>query len=398
MNLFDLIPIWTSLAAGICGAFAVVFLLKTRVVHTLADPLVMILFQCAFTFFILMFSGLLQIEDAAGFIFFAFLISRYSSEANSSTPLIPASDWVGFVKTFSVVLLILNIYLIKQKGLLILSDDLEVARGEFYQGWGLFRRFNEVGIGLVMITSALLWERGEKKTASLMALFSGCLTLTLGSRGGLLACFFAFGAYLHFQKKSFSNYRIVAIAGALGLFSLGWFYLMYGPLFFYAFGYRLLAYCDGPFYYFYDRMYRYSKFPLSYPFDIVLVNLRIQSDKSFESLGDFVIGHHFGFVIDKFGPNPQMFVESHAVFQKASILWYLLLAGLFILSRRIPATAYSFFLACFIVGPALIDSQYAASQVFTVGMVMVCLSLYVGCQWVIRNACLGVQQNLAVKK
>jgi hypothetical protein len=398
MNLFDLIPIWTSLVAAALGVLAVLFLLKARVIHSLADPLLMVLFQSAFTFFILMISGLLQIEDAAGFIIFVLLISRYCHETNSNRPLIPVSDWAAFVKVSSVVLLLVNVYLIKQKGLLILSDDLGVARGEFYEGWGLFRRFNEVGIGLVMITSALLWDKGEKKVAALMALFSGLLTLTLGSRGGLMTCFFAFGAYLHFQKKPFSNYRIAGIAGVLAIPSLGWFYLMFGPSLFYEFGYRLLAFCDGPFYYFYDRMYRYSGLPLSYPFDILLVNLRIHSAPSFESLGDFVIGHHFGIVIDKFGPNPQMFVESHALFQKVSILWYFLLAGLFLLSRRIPATPYSFFLSCFIVGPALVDSQYAASQVFTVAMVMAWLSFFLGCRWVVGNACLGVQRDLAVGK
>jgi hypothetical protein len=398
MNLFDLIPIWTALAAGVLGSLTVLFLLKTRVIHTLADPLVMILFQCAFTFFILMLSGLLQIEDAAGFIIFAFLIARYCSKTNSNPPLIPASDWVAFMKVFSLVLLIVNVYLAKQKGLLILSDDLEVARAEFYEGWGLFRRLNEVGIGLVMITSALLWERGEKKLAAILAFFSAYLTLTLGSRGGLLACFFAFGAYLHFRGRTISNLRIVGIAGVLGIFSVAWFYLMFGPSFLFAFGYRVLAYCDGPFYYFYDRMYRDSRFPLSYPFDIVLVNLRILSAKSSESLGDFIVLHHFGTVIESLGPNPQMFVESHAIFHKASMLWYFLLAGLFILSRRVPTNAYSFFLACFIVGPALVDSQYAASQVFTVGMIMAALSGFLGLRWLVRNACLSVRPYLVEEK
>ncbi|MEO6829568.1 MAG: hypothetical protein ABI164_07135, partial [Acidobacteriaceae bacterium] len=217
----------------------------------------------------------LLISDAIGFLLFFGLLLKYQEKKNAGIPIVSQQDWVAFCKVFAVVLVILNAYLLSQKGFLLLAGNVSDARVEFYQGWGIFRRFNEVGVGLMSITAAILWHNKRRKQAMALAILSGYLALTLGSRSGLLACFLAFGAYLHFSPSRVSNKRIFLAGGVLSLSSLAIFFVMFGSNFLGAFAFRVLGFSDGPVYFFHDHMYRYSNYPLSYPFEDLLMDLRM---------------------------------------------------------------------------------------------------------------------------
>jgi hypothetical protein len=394
VDLIDIIPIWVTVISLTLGIVGMTILLRFKVIRSVADPDIVALFQITFTFLILLFLGDLLIEDLLGFLLFVGILLRFRSSGKVGLPFISQNDWVSFCKVFSIVLLVLNVYLVSQKGFLLLAPDVASERVQFYEGWGIFRRFNEVGVGLTAITAAVLWHDERRKQAIAMAIFSAYLALTLGSRGGLLACLLAYGAYLHFAPTRVSSKRLVLVGVGLGLGSLLIFFVMFGTGFLGAFAYRVLSFSDGPVYYFHDHMYRYSDYSPTYPFDDLLTDLRLQ--KNYENppsnrpvpLGRFINFHHFGEDTPLFGPNPQIFVESHAAFRWLSIFWYGMVAGLFLLLRK-GATPFSFFLGCYIAGPLLIDSQFAGSQLFTVMLLLLLVGAFILARFVLRNARTG---------
>ncbi len=396
MDLLDIIPVWAvMLSASLCLLGLAIFL-RFRVIRSVADPNMTNLFQAMFTFFVLLLVGDLLIVDAIGFLIFCGLLIKFQDTKKCGTPIISNGDWVSFCKVFVIVLLILNIYLLTQKGFLLFSEDIGTARLEFYQGWGLFSRLNAVGVGLTVITAATLWYEGHRKQAIAIALFSAYLSLMLGSRSGLLACLFAYGAYLHFSEKHISTKRIMLAGATLGLSSLVIFFVMFGTQFLGAFAYRVVSYADGPIYYFHDHMDRYTDYPPTYMFGELLTDLRLQpnyegmaaSDRPLP-LGRFINFHHFGSDTLLVGPNPQLFVESHAAFHWLSIFWYVLVAVIFILLRRKTSTAFSFYLGCSIAGPLLGDATFAGSQVFTVMLILSLVGAFLLIRYVLRQASAG---------
>lgn len=394
MGLLDLVPIWVALLSIALGVLGLTALLRCRVIHSIADPNIVAFFQVIFTFFVLLFLGDLLVVDAIGFLMLMGTLLKLQDKRTIGTPSISQEDWISFCKAFAIVLLFLNAYLLMQKGFLLFAEDVSAARVDFYQGWGLFRRFNEIGVGLLSITAAILWHRRQRKEAIAIALLSAYLALTLGSRSGLLACLLAYGAYVHFEKTGFSNRRILLAGAALGLSSLAIFFVMFGPQFLGAFAVRFLGFSDGPVYYFSDHMYRYSNYPITYPFADLLIDLRLKTDYTNLPLGRFINLHHFGMDTPLFGPNPQVFVESHAAFHWLSILWYILIGFLFVFLRKQANTPFSFYLGCFIAGPLLIDSQLAGSQFFTIILLLTLVGIFLSARFVLRQACAGTRKAL----
>jgi hypothetical protein len=383
MNLLGIIPLWASLTAGALSLLSISLLISRRVVRTAVDPAVPILFQLIFTFFILLLIGLLQVSDAIGFLLFIGILLRFPPPRNPGKPFVTQADWLSFSKLFAVVLLIANLYLITQKGLLFMSDDIESARQEFFKGWGVFARINEIGVGLLVVTSAILWEQGRKRAAAFTALLTAYAAMTLGSRSGLLMCLFAYGAYLHFAKRRISNKSLLVTGGVLGTTSLGIFYLMFGPQFLAAFAYRVLAFSDGPVYFFYDKMYKFTSFSLEAPFDILLVNLRLRAAAMDVPLGPFIFLNHFNVFILQ-APNPQIFVEAHAYLHEFGILWYILAAALFVWLRGQATNPYTLYFATFLVAPFCVDSSYAISLLLTLALLFGSLALFLAARWVLR--------------
>lgn len=178
---------------------------------------------------------------------------------------------------------------------------------------------------------------------------------------------------------------LIAVVIPLVSVTIGIFYLMYGNAFLASFGYRLLAECDGPVYFFHDKMQAISSVPLGYPFDILLTSLRLRAAPVYQPLGQFILQQHFRFDSLQ-GPNPQLFVESHALFHSFSILWYVLCAVTFAYFRWAASNPYTFFLAAFFVGPLLGDSQYAFSQVFTLMLIGAFLGIFLVGRWLLLTA------------
>lgn len=375
MNLLDLIPLWASISSSLLAAGVIYILLRCKVMRTIADPAILQIFQLIFTFFILMLIGLLQASDAFGMVLFFGIIVLFPPNEDTRKQTFTEDDWLAFSKFFVLVLLVMNAILIKEKGLLFLSDDIEAARQDFFKGWGIFCRMNQVGVGILTITAAFMWKQGSRKTATLFASFAAFLSMTLGGRVGLLSCLFAYGTYLHFKQRKISNAPLVA-TGIIFLFvTLGIFYLMYGAGFVAAFGYRILAECDGPVYFFHDKMYMYASRPLDYSFDQLATSLRLRPGLIYEPLGAFMLRQHFG--LDTMtGPNPQLFVESHVLFHSFGVLWYAASGALFVHLRRIAHTPYSFYLVMFFIGPLLGDSQFAFYQLCTVIMILFLLEVF----------------------
>lgn len=385
MNLLDLIPPWATACSVLLAFVAIYLLLRRGVMRSIVDPATPALFQLTFTFFILTLTGLLQASDSVGMFLFLGIVALFPPGETPPKQIVMQEDWLAFSKCLALLLLIMNAYLAREKGLLFMSDDVLNARLEFFQGWGIFRRFNEAGIGIMTITAALLWERRSRKIAVLFALLAAAISLTLGSRSSLMACLFAYGTYLHFAKRRVSNASLIAVGIALSSVTLAIFYLMYGVGFFVAFAYRLLAECDGPFYFFYDRMYTNFSVPWGYPLDILATSLRFRSAPIYTPLGEAILYRHFGIDILQ-GPNPQIFVESHVLFQSFGLVWYLICAGLFVCVRHKAHNPYSFFFAMFFLGPLLIDSQYGFSQLFTVMLIYSLLGFFLALRWLLATA------------
>jgi hypothetical protein len=383
MTLLDIIPIWTSLASAAL-TFLVIYLIISRgVMRTIVDPAAISLFQVTFTFFILALTGLLQVSDAIGFLLFLGIVFYYPPPRNPGKPFVTQADWVSFSKLFALVLVVANVYLISQKGIIFMSDDVSAARQEYFQGYGTFARINEIGIGLLVLTAALLWEQGRKIVSILAALLAGCASLTFGNKSALLSCLFAYGAYLHFAKRKASTQSLVAAGSLLATASLGIFYLIYGQRFLAEFAYRFLAFSDGPVYFFFDKMYKYTSFSLEAPFDILLVNLRLRAAPMDVPLGPFILLNHFN-VFSLQAPNPQMFVEAHAYLHQFGILWYALAAALFVWLRRVATNPYTLYFATLLAAPFLVDSSLSISLLLTDGLLFGLLGLFLVARWILR--------------
>lgn len=181
MTLIALIPLWASLCAAVLAVVLIYLLMVRGVMRTIIDPSAPALFQVIFTLFILSFTGLIQLSDVIGMLLFVGILVKFPPRERRGRQFFTQADWFSFSKFFCLFLVIMNIILIKEKGLLFMSDDIGVARQEFFQGWGVFKRINEVGQGLLIITAALMWERQCKKTSALFTCFACYISLTLGS-------------------------------------------------------------------------------------------------------------------------------------------------------------------------------------------------------------------------
>jgi hypothetical protein len=325
------------------------------------------LFQVCFTSVILLLTRLLPVGDAMGYIlFFAVLVatSKLSREPRGK-PWIEDRDWIALGHALFPLLLALNLYLTAHKGFLLFKSDLATTRLDFYEDWGIFKRLNEFGVGVVGLTGLVLWSRGNKRLAFVYMTFTAYLILTLGSKAGLLTLLFLYGARARFSVRRASARVLLTAGGVLGLSSLGLFFAMYGPTFILQFAVRLLAYSDGPVYFFYSGLPGKLYYGPGYAFDTFLIDLRLHASEMYTPLGRVLDWNFLGFDNPLTGPNPQFPVEAHVMFGWLFLIWYGLLAWAFVYFRKHTSTAFSFFLVSSVMGALLIDSQYAASELFT---------------------------------
>jgi len=275
---------------------------------------------------------------------------------------------IPFLVGLSVVV---NIYLVANKGFLLFDDDVGAARQEFYQGWGLFQRFNTVCSIILGAHWARAFVEGVWRRPSKVALLAWTiyLTLTLGSKSGLLSLLTFIGAAMYFSPRKISA-RKLALPIAIAAASIaGMFYVFFGIEAVLRFSVRFVSFADGPFYFFnFDRPLQVS---FSYPFQQLMVALRMLPALPEASLGPAINLEQFGFDSELFGPNPQVFVESVAVFGPMYPFYYLLIGGITAILLRSACSVYSLSMISMVAAPMLIDSQLAFSNVFNLLLALV---------------------------
>lgn len=375
MTLADLIPVWVALASVLLGGMCLWGAIRLRVLYSIADPCILQMFQTCFTFGVLLLTGMLPIGDIFGYLlFFGVLVATAARQSGkSSRPWITEDEWLKFAYVLFWVLAVMNAYLISHKGFLLLHSNLAQARLEFYRGWGVFKRLNEFGVGILGIGGLQLWSRGKRKTAGFFISFASYLVLSLGSRAGLLVFLFLYGAYARFHVRRTQTKALLLAASILGVSSLAIFYIMFGNAFLLQFALRLLGYCDGPVYFFSSHLSGKVHYGLGYIFDEFLQAARLRAKPAYVSLGQVLNWYFMYYENPLTGPNPQFCVESHVLFGWAYLFWYGLVAWIFVYFRKHASTAYSFFIACAVVGPLLQDSQFAGSELFSAILVGILL-------------------------
>lgn len=381
MTLLSLVPIWAAITAACLASIGLWACIRLKVLSSAVDPCVMVLFQVGFTFWLLILLGLLPVGDAIGyFVFFGvMLVAARERKHERRRAWISEKEWITFSYVVFALLVLSNAYLISQKGFLLLEDDLLTTRQVFYEQWGIFKRLNELGVGVIGISAFYLWRNNEKKTAAAYLLFTCYLILSLGSRSGLVSLVFLYGAYARFYPGQLRAKTLIIVIGLLSVSSLVLFYLMFREQFLVQFGVRLLSYGDGPIYFFFCDLPGKVLYGPGYAFDNFLVAARLRSAPAYLSLGRVLNWHFLRMDNPLTGPNPQFCVESHVMFGPLYLIWYGFVAFAFAFLRRKMATPFSYFVASMVVGPLLIDSQFASSQVFTflLGIVLLLIVRYV---------------------
>lgn len=161
--LTNIIPTQYAIVSALLSFFMLFAMVKLKVFKTILDPASLVFFQLFFTFFILISLKLLPIGDFFNFLFMILTVIVINRLNIKKIKIFNEDDWIIFVKFFFVISILLNIYLIFSKGLLLFSSDMGNARVEFYQDYGLFKRFNEIGMYLFGLTGFYLYYFNKKK-------------------------------------------------------------------------------------------------------------------------------------------------------------------------------------------------------------------------------------------
>lgn len=363
--------------AVICTLAVLWFFKSQKVYKHYIDPLVIILFQVVITFFILFFLDELNVWDFGAYMILFASIILFTKIHVRRIVFLNDNEWIDFVKYFFVVSVACNLYLLYTRGFIYSAPNPGLAKVVFYQGAGVFKRLNEVGVILFGMASIFLKLRGKNILAALFFFYCLFLMLTLGSKAGLVGFFFIIGGFLQFHNVRFSSYKLV-LFGAISLVSVFLAFMWIfesNPL--ESFYYRLVSYADGPVYYFSGNLK--IERPADFPLDILFTNLRIRSEPKYPGLGYEIISSYFG-VWDEnnklFGPNPQFIVESKLVAGRAYYLYIIAVAFSIIITRKLAGNAFAFMLVNMIFNPFLIDSQVAFTNILSVGIVIVIACVY----------------------
>lgn len=376
MHITEVITLQDTLRAILIASILLVVLKRFGAIHSYLHPITPTLFQGSLTV------GLLGITIIPLAHVLAFLMLYGLLCFGAKRPHAPSraeeSAWDRAMPWFMALSIVVNLYLVASKGFLLLNDDVGTARQEFYQGLGLFQRFNSICaivLGAHWARSFIedTWRRPAKIALLVWTIY---ITLTLGSKAGLLTLLTYIGAATYFAPVQISAKKL-AFPIVLAVVSIvGMFYVFYGIEAAVSFFVRFISFADGPFYFFgFDRPLQVS---FSYPLQQLMVALRLLPSLPEASLGPAINLEQFGFDNELFGPNPQVFVESVAIFGPLMFpLYYLLVGIMVVLLLRSARSVYSLCLYTMIAGPMLVDSQFAFSNVFNL-MIAIALRLAFG--------------------
>lgn len=373
MHITEVITLQDTLWAIVIAGILLVAMKRFGAIHSYLHPITPTLFQGSLTV------GLLGITIIPVGHVLAFLMLYGIICFGAKRPHAPSraeeSAWDRAVPWIIALSIVVNLYLVVSRGFLLLDDDVGAARQEFYQGWGLFQRFNSIcAIVLGAHWARSFIEETWRRPAKLALLvWTTYIFLTLGSKSGLLTLLTFIGAATYFAPVQISAKKLAAPI-VLAIVSIAaMFYVFFGIEAAVSFAVRFISFADGPFYFFgFDRPLQVS---ISYPLQQLMVALRLLPGLPEASLGPAINLEQFGFDNELFGPNPQVFVESVAILGPVMYpLYYLLVGAMVVFLLRSAGSVYSLCLYTTIAGPMLVDSQLAFSNVFNL-MIAIALRL-----------------------
>lgn len=370
MHITEVITLADTFRAIVIAWMLLVALKRFGAIHSYLHPITPALFQGSLTV------GLLGITIIPIGHVLAFLMLYGILCFGARPPHAPSraeeSAWDRAIPWIVALSIIVNLYLVSSKGFLLMDDDVGTARQEFYQGWGLFQRFNSVCAIVLGAHWARSFVEGTWRQPTKLALlvWTAYISLTLGSKSGLLTLLTFIGAALYFSPVKISAKKL-AIPIVLAVISIAaMFYVFFGIEATLRFSVRFISFADGPFYFFgFDRPLQVS---FSYPLQQLMVALRLLPGLPEASLGPAINLEQFGFDNELFGPNPQVFVESVAILGPVMYpLYYLMVGAMVVFLLRSASSVYSLCLYTMVAGPMLVDSQLAFSNVFNLMLAIV---------------------------
>lgn len=345
--------------------FTLYILIKTQVLFSVIDPIILNLFQIIFTVFLLAFLKLLPTWQAAYFLIFILFLIYFNKLEIPRIKLFPVRTWLEFSNFYFFIIIIINVYLIYNKGFIWAAEDFSIAKTEYYQNSGLIKRLNDIGI-ITLGVSSIYYYKFNKLKAAVFLVTTLYLIFSLGSKSGILTFVFLYGAYIVYNKPLFTSKAVkISLIVLFIASSFLTFLLMFGDNGFAAFAFRFIGYADGPIYYYAGGLAGKIHRPPYYVFEQLMINARIISKQITEGLGQTINYEVFGIDNPLVGPNPQMLIEGEVMYGKFSIFYCLSLALITVIGRKVASNAYSFSFLCFFIGPLFGDSQYAFNNFFT---------------------------------
>ena len=366
-------------------AFVFTFLIllyfgRIGIVRNVFDPLILMHLQLVFTVVLLGWSGLLPVEQ----VFYLLCVYAWMAWQWKGAFSGGISECVGW--KYCVILLVLisipaNLYLLLTKGFILFQEDVGAAKVEFYQGVGIVRRINTALAVILPVHVFVKWhlERAWSRWLSVGLLYSIFIILSLGSKAGVALLAFSYGSVLYFSDVRQNKATLIVVFLLSIISSLFMFFLVYGSGFLIDLGIRVVAFADGPFYYFKEGMS--IDVPFAYPFYIFAYAARLIEALPVTSLGPEINWRFFGLNDELYGPNPQIFVESVAIFGPAAFFYYIVFGLIIFLFAKYARNPYSFAVWITFLRPFPGDSQLAFSNLYTIFFV---LMLYVAAGFIVR--------------
>lgn len=367
MLITQIVPINFFVYSLIFTFFSLYVLIKLKILKNILDPSIRAMFQIIFTFFILLFLNVLPELEIFSFLLMFLFIAMLNKIRIPTMNLFSVQDWLDFSNTFFYLLLLMNIYLLITKGFILLSPEAASVKVTFYQGYGIFSRFNVIGV-LVLGLSSFYYFKHNKLRSIIYILFCSYLMLSSGGKSGLMNFLFLYGAYAYYGKVTINYKKVFFVCLLLFSTVLGMFFIIYKGAFLLALFYRFVSYADGPVYYYYGGFVDYFRYGIDYLFDQLLVNVRILPSLKYTGLGSLINSVYFGFKSALYGPNPQLFVEGRVVFGDYITLYYLMIGSIYILLRKFATTSFSFYAVGMFCVTLFIDAQYGISNLVTLGI------------------------------
>lgn len=364
MLIFEYITL-DQIILGVAATAAVLaILLRIGAIRNWFDPMLLPLFQTTLTV-VLLGGRVIPLVDVLMYLIFLFLIAwgRDRPQIINSNSLL---RWQRIVGPLFVLSVILNAYVISQKGFLLFQDDVGVARQEFYQGWGLVQRLNSVCAVIFGIRWAIGFTSGQARNIFVLTLllWTSYLILSLGSKSGLYTLLVCIGCIGSFQGVRLNLRNVVILGFGVVASVAAMFFIAFGAEAWASFGVRFISYADGPFYYF--RSPTAPIVSLSYSFDQLLVALRFYDALPQSSLGPAINWDYFSYDNELVGPNPQIFVEARAILGVMWPMYYVIVAGAITAILRCAKTPFDLALFAMVAVPLAIDSQFAISNLLNV--------------------------------